>query len=366
MNVLLHLILSQATSAPAVTAPPAGYKSGWLLPPQASTVAPQIDFVFNVITWVCIAFFVGMMVFMFAFMGIYRRRTPGQKALSQNSHNTALELTWSIIPTIILCYFFWVGFTGFVNLTTPPADAYEVQVTAQQWSWAFTYPNGHTDANLHVPAGTPIRLLMRSNDVLHNLFVPAFRTKYDIIPGRYTREWFTVPPEHVGEYPLVCAEYCGKDHSAMYARVVVHPAAEFPIWLDNADPLKRLKEEEYAQYKTDPDKFIAEHPEYAGLETPVKVGEKVHSLYCRSCHTLDGSASTGPTWKGIWGRPERVRVTATGQEADVTVDENYVLESVEDPGQKVVKGFENVMPTFKGRLYPRQIDSLIAYMKTLK
>jgi cytochrome c oxidase subunit II len=306
--------------------------SFWM-PPQSSTVAPAVDALFYLIFWISAVFFVGIVGAMLVFLLRYRRR-EGHEAQKTSSHNTALELTWSIIPLILVVVIFYMGFKVYLDMQNPPANAYEVQVNAQKWSWNFTYPNGYVDANLHVPVDRPIKLVMQSEDVIHSFFVPAFRVKMDVVPGRYTRTWFHAT--EIGEYVIFCTEYCGTGHSDMLASVVVHPPGEFETWLEAAS------------------NFLDTLP-------PDEAGEKLFVVRgCPQCHTVDGSGSTGPTFQGLWGSTHTL---ADG--ASVEVEENYVRESILDPQAKVAAGFDPVMPTYQGRLKDEEITAIIAYMKTL-
>ncbi|MFQ6049131.1 MAG: c-type cytochrome, partial [Phycisphaerae bacterium] len=235
-------------------------------------------------------------------------------------------------------------------------------VYAEQWRWEFTYPNGHADPELHVPLDRAVRLVMhtRSQDVIHSLYIPAFRLKQDIVPGRYTYAWFRAT--RPGQYPLVCAEYCGTGHSQMVTRVVVHEPGGYERWLALADPLKRLSAAQYAAYLADPQEFIRANPEFAGLEPPASIGARVYRKKgCRTCHSVDGSAGVGPSFRGLFGRAV---VLADGSR--VSADENYLRRSILAPGAQVVAGFDAVMPPYQGRISDRQINALIEYIKSLR
>jgi len=304
------------------------------MPQQASTLAPHIDDLFYVIFYICMFFLVGITVALLIMVFKYHDKEGGNHNPKPSPHhNFALEVTWSVIPLILVIVIFWVGYKGYLDLRTPPEGAYNINVIAQQWAWAFQYPNGWVDPVLHVPQGTPIELTMQSNDVLHALYVPDFRVKQDVVPGRYTKLWFQCP--ETGEHNLFCAEYCGKDHSAMMTKVIVQDPIEYQNWLDNTanDPKLALPE--------------------GGKQTYEQRG-------CKQCHSIDGTANTGPTWKGMFGSQVKLADGTT-----VTADENYVRESIMDPTAKVVAGFQPVMPTFKGSLKDRQITGIIEYMKTL-
>ena len=310
----------------------AGEGSFWM-PPQGSTAAFEVDRVFYFIFWTSAFFFVlivGLMVF---FVIRYRRREgvePGQTA----HHNLALELTWSGIPLILVFVMFYMGMKAMINIETPPSRAYEILVTAQRWSWLFTYPNGYVDKDLHVPLDVPVRLTMRSEDVIHSFYVPSFRLKKDIVPGKYTKTWFcaTKPGRHV----VFCAEYCGTQHSDMLADVVVHPAGEFEKWLADAS-------------------------NFADKLPPAEAGKRLYEIRgCKQCHSIDGKAGIGPSFKGAFGKEHAL----TGG-ARALVDENYIRESIMEPQAKVTAGYDPVMPTYKGRLKDAEITVIIEYIKTL-
>ena len=306
--------------------------SFWM-PPQSSTVAPAVDMVFDFIFWVSAVFFVGIVLTMVYFVVRYRRR-PGVAPAETAHHNTALEVTWSVIPLILVGVIFFLGFKVFLDMSTPPANAYEVNVTATKWAWTFTYPNGYIDENLHVPVDHPVRLLMQSEDVLHSFYVPAFRVKMDVVPGRYTHTWFrAVEP---GEYVIFCTEYCGTGHSDMLSNVIVHPPGEFESWLEDAS------------------NFLATLP-------PDEAGAKlIKSRGCPQCHSVDGSSGIGPSFTDLWGGTH-----ALADGSMITVDENYIRDSVLDPQKQISAGYEPVMPTYQGRLKDEEITAIIAYLKTL-
>jgi cytochrome c oxidase subunit 2 len=222
-----------------------------------------------------------------------------------------------------------------MNMYVPPEDAYQVNVHAQKWSWEFEYPNGYVDAELHIPIDVPVMLTMTSQDVIHSFYVPAFRIKKDVVPGRYNKTWFR--PTLAGEFTVFCAEYCGQQHSDMVTRCIVHEPGEFEKWLENASNLLERM-------------------------SPVEAGELLFlKRGCTQCHSVDGSGGTGPTLKGVFGHEQ---VLADGSR--VAVDENYIRESILEPMAKVAAGFDPVMPTYQGRLKDREIDAVIAYIKSLK
>jgi cytochrome c oxidase subunit II len=311
--------------------PEPGDGSSFWMPPQVSTVAQSVDWLFNFILAISVFFFLLIVVLMVVFVLRYRRR-EGTPAQASPTHNLALELTWTGIPIVLVIIIFFFGFKGYLDMATPPANAYQVLVEGQKWNWSFTYPNGYVDADLHVPVNRPVQLVMSSADVIHSLYVPAFRIKMDVVPGRYSKAWFEATEP--GEYDLFCAEYCGTSHSDMLAHVIVHPPGGFETWLEQASNF---------------------------LETmsPVDAGRKLFQVRgCQQCHSMDGSAKTGPTLQGVFGRVES---TAAG--GTITADENYIRQSILEPNAVVVAGYEPVMPTYQGRLSDQEIMAIIEYLK---
>jgi cytochrome c oxidase subunit II len=308
-------------------------ESFWL-PEQGSTISPEVDWLFYFIYYISLFFFILIVTLMIVFVVRYRRR-PGVESGTAPDHNTKLELTWTLIPLLIVIFIFYQGFASYIDMRTSPSLAYEVQVIAKKWQWLFKYPDGHVDGVLHVPLDEPVRLVMTSQDVIHGLYIPAFRINMDIVPGRYTKIWFrAVNP---GEYQLYCTQYCGQGHSDMTTKVVVHTRSDFESYLKNeANPLKGL--------------------------SPVKAGELLYSRRgCAQCHSIDGTAGTGPSFKGIFGHKVEFSNAATTE-----VDENYIRESILNPSAKIVKGYRDQMPTFKGVTSDEEITDLIEYIKSLK
>jgi cytochrome c oxidase subunit 2 len=318
-----------------------GQAGSFWLPPAAAPSADIVDSVFKLILAVSTFFFVLIVVLMFVFVIVYRRR-EGVEPGSSPSHNTVLEITWTVIPVAIVLIIFFAGFKGYLDLRTPPLNAYEVQVIAQKWSWTFQYPNGVVSDQLHVPVDRAVRVVLSSPDVIHSFFVPAFRIKMDAVPGRYNQTWFQARQE--GSFDIYCAEYCGasdKDdqgHSSMLSKVVVHPPGDFERWLDDeANVVKRLP--------------------------PAEAGELLYKRYgCAACHSTDGTARTGPSFKGIFG--EKHEFTNA---SPVEVDENYLRESILEPMKKIRAGFQAVMPTYQGRFRSdEELGAIIEFIKKLK
>ena len=351
-------------------------------PPQGSTWASVPDWLFNLLVWNGVFFFALILGIMLYMIARFRKR-PGHKPQPSPSHNLALELTWSIIPLIIVIAVFIIGMRGYMDLSTSWKNAYEIQVNASKWRWSFGYHTGLVHNELHLAKDTRYRLLLTSQDVIHSFFVPEFRMKRDVVPGRLHRLW--VEPTIAGRYNVFCAEYCGKDHSLMIAPVVVHETKEdFLAWVDGTskEPLDELTEEELADYLNvrtadDMQAFMDKYPERQSLAEKLKpahiVGEEVFRVRggCVQCHSIDGKANTGPTFDGLWERTDAGRTefrdgkTLKDLFSDSYTPEDYLRESILEPGKHVVKGYDNVMPTAKGLLTDRQIIAVIQYVKSL-
>ena len=304
-----------------------------LFPEPTSTTASEVDSLFYFILVVSGVFFAIIVVAMLLFVLRYREK-PDETIEPSPDHNNTLEVVWTVIPTLIVGVIFYWGFVSFLDMRLPPDESYEIQVTGKKWIWNFSYPNGHVDNNLHVPVDRPVKLVMSSDDVIHSLYIPAFRLKMDVIPGRYTTTWFE--SNTPGDYTLFCAEYCGTQHSNMLAKVVVHPSGEFEPWLENAG-------------------------NFMEKMTPVEAGEILYTRRgCAQCHSIDDSAKTGPTFLDVYGTEQAMVDGST-----ITVDENYIRESILEPQAKVRAGYKPVMPTYQGQLKDEEISALIAYIKSL-
>lgn len=300
------------------------------LPEAASTMAPEVDSLFMFVTHVSTILLVGVVAAILYFMYRYRRRTPGEQP-PPVEESKALEISWIVVPTILVLLVFNWGFKSFVKQKSIPPNAYNIRVTAQQWSWQFEYPNGVTASDtLYVPVDEPVKTTMSSQSVLHSFFVPAFRVKQDVLPNRYTSVWFEATEE--GTYDLFCAEYCGLNHSEMDATIKVVSQQRFDEWLERAQmpddiPLPRLGEQLYNQQG------------------------------CAGCHSLDGTEVVGPTWQGLYGTTGREMADGS----TVTVDENYLRESILEPQARIVQGFQGNMPDMG--LSERQVTALIEFIK---
>ncbi len=305
------------------------------MPAGESTMAGHVDSLFYFVLYVSIILFIIVIGLTTYFVIKYRRKNEAPTTTSGTDQNLTLEILWTAIPTVLVLFLFVWGFKTYVQMNVVPKDAMQVRVTGQKWFWSFDYDNGANSVNeLVVPVDKPVKLLMSSHDVIHSFYVPNFRMKLDVLPNRYSVLWFQAT--HVGDYNLFCAEFCGKGHSEMIGKVRVLSETDFNEWLESGSgPASGTSLAEY--------------------------GEKLYnSKGCKACHTTDGSTSVGPTFKGIWGHQVTMQ-----DGSKVTVDENYVRESVLKPQAKIVAGFGPVMPTFQGILKPKDIDAIVAFLQSL-
>jgi len=332
MNGWGQLINALGTAATETVASGSSDSGSFWMPPQASTGAAGHDALFYFILILCTIFFVGIVGSMIYFVIRYKRRSDDQKTHPiQGSHK--IEIIWSVVPTILLMVIFAWGFRDFMDSSIPPANAMEIRATGSQWSWQFDYPNsgGCFSNELTVPIDTPVKLTMSSTDVLHSLFIPAFRVKRDVLPERYTVLWFEATVE--GDFDLFCTEYCGQQHSTMLSTVHVVSQESFDNWIQSVC--------------------------VAGLSRQVVF----EASPCPSCHSVaeGGGDGLGPNLFGIYNTE---RAMDDGE--SVLADDNYLRESIMDPNAHVRLGFEaGRMPTFRGQLSETQINLLIDYVKSL-
>ncbi|MEL0080421.1 MAG: cytochrome c oxidase subunit II [bacterium] len=309
------------------------------LPTSASTFAPEVDFVLWLVTIISVVSCILIGFLLIYFVIKYKKKSDNDQTPAI-THDSFLETLWTVIPTILCIVIFIYGYVYYDRYTTVPENAYEINVTAKKWIWTFDYPNGKkTLGELYVPANKPIRLVMTSEDVLHSFFVPAFRVKQDVIGNRYTFINFTATKE--GEFKVYCTEYCGSSHSNMLAKVHVLPELEYLKW-ESGESAKTSK---------------------IASDMPLdQIGKQLYSdKGCVACHSIDGAAGVGPSWKGLYNAK---RIFTDGTSA--AADENYLKESILYPGEKMVEGYGPVMPSYKGLLDDAEITALIEYIKTLK
>ena len=301
-----------------------------LFPVEASSSAHQVDWLFYGLILMSLFFTATVFLPIFYFSIRYRR---GAKVDRSNPHvgSNLLETGWTVLPLLLSLGIFAWGALVYFRLETPPANALQVQVVAKQWMWKLQHAEGKREINeLHLPLGTTVSLTMTSEDVIHSFFVPAFRVKQDVLPGKYTNEWFR--PTRLGEYHLFCAEYCGTNHSAMIGRVVVMRPADYEQWLNSG-------------------------------ETGRSIVFEGHRLFqergCSGCH-VDSRAIHAPPLEGVYGRQVPL---ASGE--IVTADDQYLRDSILVPGKQISAGYENLMPSYTGHISEAEIMQIIAYLKSL-
>ena len=312
---------------------------GWL-PENASNLASGVDNVLLFVTVLSVFFFLLISAFLIGFAIKYRRKTDHDET-PYITGNELIEVIWTVIPSVLLMIIFAWGYIEYREMRNPPDNAVEVNVVARQWLWQFDYYNGKKTINeLYVQQGRPVRMVMRSEDVLHSFFVPDFRVKQDILPGNYTQLWFT--PTKAGTFELYCAEYCGTGHSKMLAKVHVLGPEAYAIWEKGIG--------------------VDESTAVASSLPPAEQGaELFKNRGCNACHSIDGSVLVGPSFKGLFGKNEKMTTGET-----IKVDENYLRESILQPQALVVDGYQPVMPAFEGILSDGEVTALIEYIKTLK
>ncbi len=292
-------------------------------------MAGNVDalFVFLVVLSTLMSVAIFTMIFVFA---VRFRKQKGVHA-EQIEGSTPLELTWSIVPLGIFMMIFTWGAVIYFQERTPPRGATEVYVVAKQWMWKLQHQEGQREINeLHIPVGQDVKMIMTSQDVIHSFYVPAFRIKQDVLPGRYTTAWFHATKP--GTYHLFCAEYCGTQHSGMIGQVVVMEPAQYESWLSGGGASGSLADNGQAIFQ---------------------------QLGCSTCHRSD-TQGRGPNLVGVFGKPVQLEDGRT-----VMADENYVRESIMSPAAKVVAGFKPIMPTFQGIVSEEQVNALVAYIKSL-
>ena len=342
--------------------------NNFVMPPGASTYSPDVDWLMWFNLWMCVAFtlliFVGT-----GYLAVRYRHKKGVNDMGRGpTHSNLLEIVWSVIPLIIVLLIAIWGFQGYMAIAVlPPAndgDTLEIAVNAYKWGWEFQYPNGHSEPALHVPVHTKVRLIESSRDVIHSLYLPEFRYKKDAVPGRFNKGWFeATEPSPLREglnpsdpasydpdtgdkdagFDIFCTEYCGTGHSRMLSRVYVHPDyASYAKWLETASNVYNA---------------VGGH-EPAAKDVGLKL---IKGNGCFSCHSIDGSKGTGPTWKDMVGNP----VSFADGSNLAAVDEDYIRESILYPQKKIVQGFGGAMPSYLGKFSDRDLAAIISYMKSI-
>ncbi|MBI3405332.1 MAG: cytochrome c oxidase subunit II [Acidobacteria bacterium] len=300
-------------------------------PAKASTFANDVDLLYYFLSALTLFLSIAIFTTIFYFAIRYRRRSADEQP-EQFHGSTFLEIVWSGIPLLVSVFIFIWSTTIYFRITHPPSNAMQMYVIGKQWMWKIQHPEGRREINeLHIPVGRPVKLLMTSEDVIHDFSIPAFRTKMDVVPGRYTQMWFEAT--QTGEFHLFCSQYCGTKHSGMIGKVVVMEPAEFEQWL-------------------------AGNPSGETLEAG---GERLfNQLFCNTCHKA-GPTQRGPSLDGVYNSKVKLETGET-----VTADEAYLRESILQPAAKVTAGYRPVMPTFQGQVSEEGVLQLISYIKSLK
>jgi cytochrome c oxidase subunit II len=303
-----------------------------IFPEQASTLAWQVDALYFYLIAITL-FFTFLVVGVIVVFFIQYRERVKYATPTQIEGSTALEALWSVIPFVISMTIFVGGAVVYYNQYRMPDEAMEVYVVGKQWMWKFQHQTGQREINeLHIPVGRKVKMIMTTEDVLHDVSIPAFRTKADVVPGRYTNLWFEATKP--GKYRLYCAEYCGLNHSGMGGWVYVMEQRDYDNWLAGN----------------------------VANQTPAEAGKELFEakLGCASCHQQGGAGGRGPTLAGLFGKPHKMADGST-----VVADEAYIRESILNPQAKIVEGYQPIMPTFKGQVSEDQLVQLVAYIKSL-
>jgi cytochrome c oxidase subunit 2 len=297
-------------------------------PEQASTIAPRVDGLYGFLLGVAV-FFSGLIFLLILYFAIKYRRRPGNMQAQQVGTHNLLEIAWIIIPlAITMVVFVWGAKLYAMVMLSPPANALEVYAIGKQWMWKFQHPDGQREIDeLHVPVGHPVQMIMTSQDAIHSFYVPAFRIKMDVVPGRYTRTWFEASKP--GVYHLFCAEYCGTNHAQMRGQVIALPPTQYEEWLSS--------------------NRVGESMATAGAHLFQQMG-------CAMCH----GTGQAPALEGLFGSS----VQLYGGET-VLADEGYIRESILNPRAKMVAGYAPIMPTFQGQLSEEELTQLVSYIKSL-
>lgn len=310
--------------------------AGSFMPEQGTAIATKVDNLYGfllVISFVACLIVIGGMVY---FMLKYKRKSPNDKT-AYITHDTRLEILWSVIPLIIFLIVFGWGWVIYHDMRNMPKNALEISVSGKQWAWIAEYKNGVKSPDIVVPVNRDVKIVLSSEDVIHSFYVPSFRIKQDAVPGMYTAVWFNA--EKLGEFHVFCTEYCGTSHSGMLAKVKVVTQQDF-------------------------DKWLIEESEVGALPLAQRGAKIFQTRACASCHNVDNpAAKIGPTLFKKFGAEEEM---ADGSK--VAIDENYLRESLMNPSAKIVKGFASpsVMPSFQGQLSETELNALIEYIKGLK
>jgi cytochrome c oxidase subunit 2 len=301
-----------------------------VFPAEASKFAREVDVLYFALLAFSVVMVLVVMLPMFYFIIKYRRGKPANRKHLELPHNL-IEVTWITLPLLCMMVLFGWASRLYFNQRRVPDDAMEINAIGKQWMWKIQHPEGNREINeLHVPLGRIIKMTLASQDVIHSFFLPEFRIKQDVIPGYYTTEWFK--PTKLGTFHIFCAEYCGNQHSGMIGKIVVMAPADYQKWLEAGKPGSTLAES----------------------------GEKrFRELGCSGCH-MGSSVVKAPPMQGLFGKPVPLQ---SGQ--IVTADEGYIRDSIVLPASQITAGYQNVMPSYQGKVTEEELVELIAYIKSL-
>jgi len=301
-----------------------------LFPERASTIAGEVDALYFFLVGLSVVMSVLIATLVISFAVKFHRRHADEVG-AQVHGGLVLELAWTFVPFVIAMVIFFWGAKVYFVMASPPSETLNIYVVGKQWMWKVQHTTGQREINqLHLPVGRPVKLIMTSEDVIHNFSIPAMRVKADVIPGRFVQIWFE--PSRPGTYQIFCAEYCGTQHSGMIGQVVVMDASEYQTWLSGGE----------------------------GEGSLASTGEKLFAdLACNTCHRPD-SRGRGPVLQNVFGRPVQLHDGTI-----VTADENYLRESILTPAAKLTAGYQPVMPAFQGLVSEEQLLALIEYVKSL-
>ncbi len=306
---------------------------------NASNFVTGVDKAFFIIMGISFIFLIGLTFTMLYF--IYKYNNRKNPVATQIKGSTNLEIVWTVIPTILVMVMFYYGWAGWAPMRTAPKDSFNITITGRMWNYTFQYENGKNTDTLYVPMNKAVKMKLISLDVIHGFYIPAFRIKEDVVPGREKMAWFIAQKE--GQFELFCSEYCGMNHSYMYTYVKVLPEEQFNKWY--VDTVKHVE---------------------SIIESPTATGKRImKNIGCFACHTVDGNKLVGPSFKGIY--ESKVTVTTAGDDREVTVDDEYIKRSIYEPNADVVKGFnKGLMQPYKGQLSENDIKQITEYLKSLK
>jgi len=298
--------------------------------PEYSNFVKGVDTAFIIILGISFFFLISLTIIIIVFVIRYHHKR--QPKAVQMKDNYVLEITWTIIPLILVLLMFYFGYIGYMPMRNAPDDAMVIHTEGRMWEWEFTYSNGKSSKDLYVPLDKPVKLLMTSADVIHSLYIPAFRVKEDLVPGKETMLWFIA--HEIGTYEVLCAEYCGLRHSYMISDAIVLSEEDFNAWLADYDSTK------------------VEHPGLVILKKNA----------CTGCHSLDGAKLVGPTFKGLYNSQKTVLVD--GKSKTIIADDKYIIKAINDPNSEIVDGFSaNLMQSYKDILTEDDLNKILDFLK---